>query len=762
MKGLVRIAVSLVALTVLVPAGAGSSGPPRPALVPLTEGRWAPDRIIVRFHPWIDSLSRRQSVVEQGAATIRRMRLPGLQLVRIAPRRSVPEAVAAFRADPNVAYAVPDYRRHALATPNDPQYPSLWGLAKINAPAAWDITHGSSSVTVAVVDTGIAATHEDLASNVVPGFDFVTGDSDPSDANGHGTHVSGTIGAVGNNSTGVTGVNWNVGLMPLRVLDASGSGFDDDITDAFSYACAHGARVVNASLGGPDYDQAMSDAIADPSCANTLFVFAAGNDGEDDDNAPTYPCNYGSSAPGEDNLQNVVCVAGTNQSDALTIFSNYGPASVDLAAPGLDVPSTFPAYDSIGLDGFETSLVNWNAEAPWGRVSNMHHSGSWSATDSPGGPYANDADTSLTRTAAINLSGRKGCGLDYWLDLDLADSFDGVLVNASDDGVNFEPIDGWTGNTLGQFYELKSDLSSYEGAATFYPQFEFISSGTGTADGVYVDDVAVQCLAATQNQYESLSGTSMATPHVAGVAALVLAAHPAFTTAQVKAAVLGGVDAIPALNGKVGTGGRLDACKALGGCAPPPPPPPPVLPSLAIGSSSGAEGNSGVTSMTFTVSLSAAASSPVTVSYATSDVTATAGSDYDAASGTLGFDPGQTSRTISVSIRGDTAVEGNETFAVDLTAPSGATIAQSHAIGTILNDDSRPPPLTFCVVPRVVGKLLLTAKRKIRNAHCRVGTITYRASTRAKKNRVLVERPRAGRRFARGKKVNLIVGRGRR
>ena len=310
MRGRLRLAVpaaalALAAFAVMAPAGARGGGSPA-GVAHFEQARWAPGQIIVRFRPWVDSLSRRQTLAEHRSTTIRQLGLRGLELVRISRGESVPAAVAAFRADPLVGYAGPDHREHALATPNDPQYGSLWGLAKINAPAAWDIQTGSSSVKVAVVDTGIAATHEDLASNVDPtlGHDYVGGDSDPSDANGHGTHVAGTIGAVGDNGTGVTGVNWKVDLIPLRALDGSGSGLDSDITQAFLSACADGARVVNASLGGDAYDAAMSQAIASAGCANTLFVFAAGNGGTDgigdnNDATPTYPCNYGSSAPGQ-------------------------------------------------------------------------------------------------------------------------------------------------------------------------------------------------------------------------------------------------------------------------------------------------------------------------------------------------------------------------------------------------------------------------------------------------------------------------------
>jgi subtilisin family serine protease len=578
-------ALILASLPAVAAAGGGSEGAVPPGVAPLgAAGEWAPGRIIVRFRPTVGALGRRQSLAAHNARAIRSLRVAGLQLVRLGRGKSVPEAVATFNADPSVAYAVPDYREHALATPNDPQYPSLWGLQKISAPAAWDITTGSASIKVAVVDTGIASTQEDF-SNLVPGHDFITGDSDPSDANGHGTHVSGTIGAVGNNGIGVTGVNWNVSLMPLRVLDASGSGFDSGIIDAFAFACGNGARVVNGSFGGGSYDPAMRDAIANPGCANTLFVFAAGNGGDDgvgdnNDVAPTYPCNYGAQP---DNLANVVCVAATDQADALTGFSNYGVNSVDLAAPGLGITSTYPAYDAVFSEGFETGLTGWTAQAPWGRTMEASNTGAWSATDSPGSPYGNNVDASLTRTAPIDLSGRKACGLDYALSLDTETGFDGLLINVSGDGSTFDTVDGWSGHTGGQFFEFRDDLSAFDGA-TVYPQFEFVSDASVVFDGVHADDLAVTCLAATQNHYESLSGTSMATPHVAGVAALVLAAHPGWTAIDVKNAILGNVDSVAGLSGKVATGGRLDACAAVrnASCiasAPPPPPPPPPPPT---------------------------------------------------------------------------------------------------------------------------------------------------------------------------------------
>ena len=215
-------------------------------------------------------------------------------------------------------------------------------------------TRGSASTVVAVVDSGVAWDHPDLAPNIwsnpdevagngvdddgngkvddVRGWDFVDGDNNPWDYDDHGTHVAGTIAARGNNGVGVTGVAWQASIMPVRALDALGTGSNADIADAFTYAAANGARVVNASLGGAGRSQAMSDAITNN--PNTLFVVAAGNDGTDNDTTPRYPCNY--------TAANLICVAATDNTDALASFSNYGASSVDLAAPGVDIDSTRP------------------------------------------------------------------------------------------------------------------------------------------------------------------------------------------------------------------------------------------------------------------------------------------------------------------------------------------------------------------------------------------------------------------------------------
>ena len=205
--------------------------------------------------------------------------------------------------------------------------------ADINAPEAWDILQGSS-VIVAVIDSGIDSNHPDIAANLIAGYDFVENDNIPNDLNGHGTHVAGIIGAVGNNATGITGVSWSVKIMPLKVLDQNGEGAYCYIIEAIDYAVQHNARIINMSFSGPDFSQSLYDSIA--SYPNVLFVAAAGNEITNNDLTPSYPANF--------DLANIISVAATDQTDNLAYFSNYGLTSVDVAAPGANILSTIPSF----------------------------------------------------------------------------------------------------------------------------------------------------------------------------------------------------------------------------------------------------------------------------------------------------------------------------------------------------------------------------------------------------------------------------------
>jgi hypothetical protein len=293
--------------------------------------------------------------------------------------RDVSSLVAHLSSRNDVLYAEPNYIVYAENEPNDPRFSELWGLlnigqtiggipgtpgADIRALAAWDRALGSRNTVVGVVDTGIDYTHPDLAGNIwsaparfsvtiggqtitcaagTHGFNAIARSCDPFDDHSHGTHVAGTIGAVGNNGAGIAGVNWFANIMGLKFLTATGSGTIADAINAIEFAIQTKAafpsgganvRVLSNSWAGGGFSQSLLDAINRANQNEMLFVAAAGNSAGNNDLVPTYPASY--SAP------NVVAVAAIDNQDALAIFSNYGSSSVHLGAPGVRVLSTLP------------------------------------------------------------------------------------------------------------------------------------------------------------------------------------------------------------------------------------------------------------------------------------------------------------------------------------------------------------------------------------------------------------------------------------
>lgn len=280
--------------------------------------------------------------------------------------QTVDQTIQTLSQDPDVLYAEPNYILNRLAVPNDPRFNALYGLnntgqtggvidADVDAPEAWDIETGASNeVLVAVLDSGVNLNHADLRANIwanpdeianngidddgngfiddVRGWDFVNNDNNPQDDLNHGSHVAGTIAAVGNNGIGVTGVSWSAKILPVKFMNQFGQGSTANSIRALDYAVAMGAQVSNLSFGGNNFSQAQYDAIAAAGAAGHVVVIAAGNSSGNSDNFPIYPAAY--------NLPNIISVAATDSMDNLANFSNYGATSVDLAAPGVGILST--------------------------------------------------------------------------------------------------------------------------------------------------------------------------------------------------------------------------------------------------------------------------------------------------------------------------------------------------------------------------------------------------------------------------------------
>lgn len=329
-----------------------------------------PGELIVKYRDSADSAAVTALRANHGLVSRLRLQRGRMELLGLPAVTDVRQAIALLRDNPAIEYAEPNFLRYkAAVTPNDTYFGQQWGLSNtgqpnfvstgpagtpggdLNAVQLWDLDGngvpdhtGRGTVTVAVVDDAIDTGHEDLAANMVAGYNFVNNNTDPTPASStetHGTAVAGCVAAVGNNGIGVSGAAWNEKIMPLK--------FGYDVASevrAFEYARDHGAKIVNASFGGPSYSQAEYDGINELNVAGIALVTSAGNENSNTDLAgASYPANY--------QLPNVIAVAATNRQDGIASFSSYGPVTVPVAAPGLQIVTTGVGntYTTNGVSG---------------------------------------------------------------------------------------------------------------------------------------------------------------------------------------------------------------------------------------------------------------------------------------------------------------------------------------------------------------------------------------------------------------------------
>jgi subtilisin family serine protease len=553
---------------------------------PAAPAQAVPGHVVVRYRATAGGAERAAAARRVGAGRAESSRLlAGTQVLDL-PSGADPRAAAVRLArDPAVAYAEPEWTYHGAAVPSDPLYAQQWALPAATVPAAWDLETGSPGTLVAVVDSGVASGHPDLAPNLWTnpgetgagresngidddgdgfaddwqGWDWVGDDNVPGDAMGHGTHVAGIAAGRGDDAAGMAGIAWHARILPLRVLDDHDAGSSLDIAAAFAYAAQKGARVVNASLLGPQ-SQVIDDVVR--THPETLFVVAAGNSGADVSTAPTWPC----SLP----YDNVVCVAATDAGGQLASFSNYGPSRVDIAAPGVDLLSSQPGLRTVLADDFEGATHPF--AAGWGVTDEHASSGTHAFADSPHADYANA--TTTASEATFDATGLSGCRVEFRLWLDLADAGDRLRLVGTD-------VQTGTDDVVGQLTGPVHLDGSYRHHFLLDLQhasrlrLELTSNGSGRAAGATIDDLRVRCIdpAATPGaqDFDLFSGTSMAAPMVTGVVALAWSRNPSLSAAAVRDALFAGAGRSPALDGRVATG-RLDARATLDRIPAPPPP----------------------------------------------------------------------------------------------------------------------------------------------------------------------------------------------
>lgn len=325
-----------------------------------------------------------------GGTIQRKLTDDGWFSVIVQPGANLQSAMSAFRLRNDVQLVTPDFKLTLETVANDTNIGSQWGLlntgvsgglvgADIGATQAWQ--YGTSStVVVGILDTGVDYNHPDLAANIwlngneIPGngidddlngyvddrrgWDFANNDADPMDDNGHGTHVAGTVGAVGNNGIGVSGVAWSVRLMPLKFMDAQGSGSLSDAIEGINYARNMGAKIINASWGGGGFSNALQQAITQFQNAGGIFVAAAGNESSNNVTTPAFPANY----------SGVISVGASTRTDTLASFSNFG-TNVDVVAPGASIFSTLPnnRYGSLSGTSMAAPHVAGALALLWGQ-----------------------------------------------------------------------------------------------------------------------------------------------------------------------------------------------------------------------------------------------------------------------------------------------------------------------------------------------------------------------------------------------------------
>ncbi|MFH1098379.1 MAG: S8 family serine peptidase [Candidatus Uhrbacteria bacterium] len=598
------------------------------------EGPYVPGEVLVKFKTkQLDLTTEAGKTAVRAFADAQRLDLDStiaasnIAVLRTRDGETVPDVIARLRWIPEVLHAQPNFRYQSLAT-NDKNYQLLWALentgqlvsgpsgsivgtldADIDALEAWTKNEGDE-VIVAVIDSGVAFNHPDLQANMWDGtnckdengatlggcqhgFNF-TGVGDekiplPTDSS-HGTHISGTIAAVGNNNLGTIGVAPKAKIMALKV-DLS----TQEIVDAIVFAGANGAKIINASWGGKNINGVGGALSADDLLLKRAiddfpgtFVAAAGNGKEFGDpnvgdvhgqDIDLYPCDFDSA--------NIICVAATDQNDGLAAWSDYGHTSVDVGAPGTNILSTIADSNVVSenFNGVTTPSLpsGWTKTGDWGTYDYSGDKVLYG--DVSHAPYADNADSVVT-LPSVNLNGTAITGgimsfysqCDTELDSSLLNDY--MALEVSDDGVNW-PIAGNLGRwneasasltyddvafgTTSILFHFSQPIPSQFLTSNFTARFRWhTNSSVASYDGCWIDDITLTTLDdGSSEQYTFEEGTSMAAPHVAGVAALVKGYNPNVTSSQVKQIVLKTGDALASLAEKTVSGKRINAANAL-------------------------------------------------------------------------------------------------------------------------------------------------------------------------------------------------------
>ncbi len=538
-----------------------------------------------------------------GEKIIKRISLPNIVHLKLSGERDVLKNVQKYLDDPGVSFAQPNYRYRAAETiPHDNYYENLWAVHNtgqtlsnpsytLNNPGlegkdldlekAWDLITDCSSITVAVLDSGINLHHEDLASNLWDGnssckdslgneiiggcpnhgWDFVDNDNDPMDTHGHGTHVAGIIGALGNNGMGITGICWKASVMAVRVLDSTAAGSTAKLTEGINFAVANGARIINMSVTGTVYDPALDFAISNAREKGVMVIVAAGNEGKDNNGGEvTYPCNF--------EHDNLLCVTAVDQSYALADFSNWGSMSVDLGAPGTNIISLWAGTGSIIDDDFSSGWIlngSWTYDGINCGADALVNPVDWCTSSSPN--YPDSSDERVYKS--FDLGTADYAYIDMGISLDLAG---GDLFNIHMKDAGGDPFSGgislldlsMDAHTYGEFVPLTFNLANCT-TINCSIGFQLVSDSMDNPDeyGFAVIGFQIHTLSINNVSYKMMNGTSFSSPYAAGIAAMIMTYNPDYRYSDVIRAMKEGGEQTDSLLEKTVTGKAINAWGSL-------------------------------------------------------------------------------------------------------------------------------------------------------------------------------------------------------
>ena len=554
---------------------------------------YMPNEILVKYKQNATVLGIQTSIdaIGENVGSIRKAN--GIQQIIFNENEDIQQRLEQLKQNPNVEFAQLNYIYRKAVAPNDALYNNLWGLNNtipgkegndINAESAWTHASDCSNVTVAVVDTGISWNHEDLNMNIwsntdesvtstdsdgngfvddTRGWDFIDNDNNPDDDDGHGSHVAGTIGAIGNSGIGITGVCWSVKIMPVRVLDAIGSGTSLTVSQGINYAVSNNVDIINLSLGSTGLnDTLLENAVINARDNGVVIAASAGNDGSDNDGSPVFPCSY--------NYDNIICVAALNQDYNLASFSNYGLTSVDVGAPGVNILSPVAGTTtSVFSDDFTGGAGSWTFDPsgePWdiGLGTPFPFNLFYFLSDPSG------FDTSVPYVQGINQTAYANVDLSTY-DVSTIEYIADYSVNTGD---YFKVVYGTASipssiiyqdtNNPGGIFNIFSHEIPDSCAANCNIGFNLRTDSDGNVSyGVDIESVTINGLTKNNTTYAYFQGTSMAAPHVAGIAALVKAVNPNYNYLDIVNAMKFSGDDLPVALANTSTGKAVDAYKAI-------------------------------------------------------------------------------------------------------------------------------------------------------------------------------------------------------